>query len=1395
MTVPEAIEVEQGSHGRKRRWARRIGWVLALLLTPLVLATVFFNSPFGKRYIADEIAAMAPASGLRFTVGRIEGDLFGKARLHDVVLLDPKGPFLTVPEIELDWRPLSWLTRGLDVRELTARRGKLSRLPELLPGDPDAPILPDFDIRVDRFVVENLALAPGVAGPAAQRADLSARADIRSGRVLLRADARLGREDRIALMVDAEPDGNRFDLALDYRAPADGVIARLTGTQAGYDASIAGKGSWKGWVGHALVRREGERFAGFRIANLAGRYSVLGQVYPAAELSGLAKRAAGARLSLAATGTLEDSRFDGRLRMVSAALDARGNGTVDLARNRFDDLAIGAILRDPSLFGGGMELVDAQANGTLDGPFRELSLTHRITVNELVLGQIAAQDLTQQGVARYDGSRWTVPLDLAAARIASGNDWLDPFLADGTLKGQLGYGAGRLESDDLALAFPDLSARLVLRGDTVRGGYALAGPVDARGVKLDGLGSASARAKILFKAGRGIAWSLRANLAGQLGPVSNSTLASLAGDPVRFRGGVGIGGNAPLQFDEVAIEAEKLSLNLVGRVEGGQTILTGQGRHAAYGPFSLEAALAQDGPRAVLVLADPLPAAGLADVRLALAPDASGEGFRVEASGGSTLGPFDGVLRLTVPEAGPSVVAIDRLKIWQTGVRGRIELANGAARGTLALAGGGLDGSIALAPRGAAQGFDLAITARQATFGGETPLSLNRAELALSGQFGAGVNRIGGTVSGQGLTYGRLFAGQFSATADIADGRGKVTARIAGQRGSRFNLQLAGDVAPGRLSLAGRGRYGGDTITMPRRAVLTREDDGGWRLEPTQLTYGAGRAVVSGRFGSGVTRVELAVVDMPLSLGDLARSDLGLGGTVSGRFEFRAAVGAAPTASVRARLTGLTRSGLILTSRPVDLALVGNLSPERLEARAVAKDGSTELGRVQARITRLPAGGTLADRLRQGALFAQLRYAGAADALWRLAAVNTFDLTGPVELAADVTGTLADPLVRGSVASSDLRVQSALSGTVINGIAARGTFVGSRLRLTRLAGTAANGGKVSGSGSFDLAPLALGRGPEIDLRLATSNARVVDANGLSATVTGPLRIVSNGVGGTIAGRLRIDRASWRLGTAAQDLEVPAIATREVNLPGDVAPPRAPGAPWRYLIDASGRNRIDVSGMGIESEWGADISLRGTTADPRLGGEARLVRGGYTFAGTRFDLTRGEIDFDASQPIDPQLDIAAETRRDALTVTVRVTGRALQPQISFSSEPPLPEEEILARLLFGGSVTSLAATDALQLGAALASLRGGGGLDPINRLRGAIGLDRLRIVAAEPALGRGTGVALGKNVTRRFYVEIVSDGRGYSATEVEFRITSWVALLGTVSTIGRNSVLVEVSRDY
>ncbi len=1390
----------------RRRWGKRLGWALAILLSPFLLSALFFATPIGKRFIADQIAATAPASGLRFTVGRIEGDIYGQAVLRRVVVSDPKGAFLTIPEVRLDWRPLNWLWSGLDIREVTARRGRLTRLPELLPGDPDAPLLPDFDIRVDKLVVEDLVIARGLATPRDERANLTAKVDIREGRVLIDAKAQLGAEDRITVLLDAEPDGDRFDLEGDYLAPSGGVLAGLAGLEAGYTARIVGDGTWAQWRGAAVARQigsAGRPVAAFRITNDAGLYGVLGRLRAGLGDDTLTARALGEALSLAASFRLESSVIEGRAAAVSPSIDLRAGGVVDLADNVVDGARVRLTLRDPDLLGEALRIEGGRLVANLAGDFDDLAIKHEIAVTRLTASGITATGLAQQGSARLEGSLLSLPLALTAERVTTGNPQADPRLVKGSASGMLTYDFDRqrLAADRTRITFPGAEATLSLRGDIPAGAYAIAGPVTASRLRVDGAGEVTANAKILAKFGPSVPWSLRANLAGVLSRIGNATIVNLAGEQVRFKGELGMGAGQPIILRNTTITAPRLTAQLDSKVVTGggvtRTVLSGSGRQTQYGPFRFDAEIAGDGPRAVLVLADPYPAAGLKDVRIALAP--SKEGFGLDIAGGSLLGDFDGELELFLPENAPTRIAINRLDVYRTTITGDVVLEDAGVAGDLRLAGGGVNGTLAFRPQGEGViGFAVDLAARNASFGGATPISIARADIAATGRYADGNTSVDADITAAGFEYGGLSLANLTAKAAINNGRGKVTGTVSGRRADRFALNFDADVAPNQIAAVARGQYGNAPITMPRRAVLTANEDGGWSLAPTQVGFGGGFAIAEGSFGGGTTQAQVKLARMPLRLLDLAGADLGLGGRLTGVIDYRQAGREPPTARARGRIDRFSRAGLVLSSKPINVLGVVDLRADRLTSAARLFEGDARRGDLALRIGGLGQDGALTDRLLRGRLDARLAFDGAAETLWRLAAIEVFDLAGPVRIAARATGTLADPRITGTLASDDLTVQSSLTGTRVTNVTARGRFAGSRLELVRFAGQTAGGGTISGSGTVDLAQISAARGPAIDLRAAVKDARLLDANGLQATITGPLRIVSNGLGGTIAGRVTIDRARWALGIAAEDNALPRIATREINDDEGRSRTQASGrdAAWRYLVNASAPGRVAVEGLGLDSEWGVDIALRGTVSDPRIGGTARLVRGDYTFAGTRFELTRGRILFDVGEPINPRLDVLAETSKNGTNVDIAITGNAQSPAIAFSSDPALPEEEILARLLFGGSVTSLSATDAVQLAAALAALQGGGGgLDPIGKLRRSIGLDQLRIVSADPLIGRGTGIAIGKNITRNIYVELVTDGRGYSATQVEYRITSWLALLGTVSTIGRDSVLVQVSRDY
>ncbi|QZH75485.1 MAG: translocation/assembly module TamB domain-containing protein [Erythrobacter sp.] len=1398
-----AVEEAAPPPVRRGHWLtillKSIGWLLLAVVGIIVLFVAYLHTPPGRQFIVDEIAKVAPASGLSVEVGSIDGSVLWSSTLNDVKFRDANGTlFLEVPTIDLNWRPHRWFTSGgLDVRHLVLTGGTLYAAPELVPGDPDAPILPDFDIRIDRFVIDDLTVAEGLLGEARQ-IDFAAEADIRDGLVYLDAEGALGGGDVFTALVHAEPDGDRFDLDLDWRAPEGGFLAAMIGANDDLAVQLEGTGTWTSWEGQLDAVQGGEQVLDFEIYNTSGQYRIVGRARPGDYLEGLPARALGEEFALTASGTLDESVLEGDFVLRAQGVNADGAGAIDLAESAFRNVVLAADLLDPTLFAEDIALEGARFDGTLDGPFRELTVPHTLTVRRIDAGGVILDSVTQRGTLTYDGTRLSVPVNAAVARVTSGNELFDPRLVNGTVGGTLVYAGNELLSDDLRVEFQGLQGLLALNSDFSTGRTRVTGPVNVADLPFDGIGTVDAGARIDFTIGGGVPWQLAADVQGRVDRVTNSTLANLAGDNIRFRGGLRLGSAAPLLFDNFTVNASKLTATLDGRIEAGETVLAGAGRHVDYGPFDVEATLADDGPRATLVFADPLPAAGLRDVRVVLAPTENG--FQIETQGGSLLGAFDGLLFLNIAENGDTTINIDRLDVAETRVTGELQLVEGGVAGDLDLSRGGIDGTIVLAMRDGGQGFDVDLTARNARFGGETPLLINRGTIDASGVIAEGNTTVRGNASLQGLSYGSIFIGRLAARAQVEDGTGRFDAALTGRRGSRFELLVNGEATPERVAVAVDGSYGSRDISMPRRAVFNSLEGGGWELERTQLSFGSGFVIANGRFGGDQPlQGRLALGDMPLSLADVLTGELGVGGTVSGVVDFAAGANGLPTGEARLVVSNLTRATSLLTSQPIDISLVADLSETLAQMRAVISDHGGADGRMQARIAGLPQSGSLTDRLYRGDLFAQLRYAGAAEALWRLSGIDLLDVTGLATVAADVRGTLGNPRVEGSFAGDALRVRSALIGTDITGVTARGRFDGSRFNLSSFAGTARNGGRVSGSGYVDLSGITAERGPRMDIRLAARNAEILDLANMGATVTGPLRIVSDGRGGTIAARLRANGARWRLGVAAEALaELPSIPTREINLPGDVTPVAVNTAPWRYLIDVSAPGGIEVDGLGLESEWRTDnLQIRGTTDDPRLGGSVEIVprQGSYSFAGVEFEITQGDIFFDQNVPIDPRIDLVASTEVDALSVSVNVRGNASQPEITFSSVPALPEEELLARLLFGGSITNLSATDALQLGAAVASLRGGSGTGPINQLRDAIGLDRLRIVPADAALGRGTAIALGKNFGRRFYVEIITDGAGYNASNVEFRVTSWLNLLATVSTIGRHSAAAEYRRDY
>jgi translocation and assembly module TamB len=173
-----------------------------------------------------------------------------------------------------------------------------------------------------------------------------------------------------------------------------------------------------------------------------------------------------------------------------------------------------------------------------------------------------------------------------------------------------------------------------------------------------------------------------------------------------------------------------------------------------------------------------------------------------------------------------------------------------------------------------------------------------------------------------------------------------------------------------------------------------------------------------------------------------------------------------------------------------------------------------------------------------------------------------------------------------------------------------------------------------------------------------------------------------------------------------------------------------------------------------------------------------VRGSFKLLNIRLKAVEGTIVFDGSPEIDPVLHIVGEAKKHDIVARVTVTGRASKPQIAFSSEPPLPEDEILARLLFGKEPGQLSAVESVQLAAALARLSGkggGSGLDPFAWLQRTFNVDTIDIETDEAAEGASV-LSVGKYVAEGVFVSVNQGlGENTSSASVEVELTDNVTL--------------------
>lgn len=220
------------------------------------------------------------------------------------------------------------------------------------------------------------------------------------------------------------------------------------------------------------------------------------------------------------------------------------------------------------------------------------------------------------------------------------------------------------------------------------------------------------------------------------------------------------------------------------------------------------------------------------------------------------------------------------------------------------------------------------------------------------------------------------------------------------------------------------------------------------------------------------------------------------------------------------------------------------------------------------------------------------------------------------------------------------------------------------------------------------------------------------------------------------------------------------------------------------------SRIFIRGRGLDTELGGRLRLTGTTAEVIPIGQFTLVRGRLDILGKRLDMQEGQLLLQGS--FDPRFRMVASTDTANATVRIITEGTPQSPNIVFESDPDLPDDEILANLLFGKSIASISPLQAAQLAAAVATLAGSGGDGVIGKIRNQFNLDDLDITTDEEG---AAGLRAGKYLSENVYTDIEVTSEGRSEINLNLDLTPNITAKGSVGSDGDTGLGIFYERDY
>lgn len=271
-----------------------------------------------------------------------------------------------------------------------------------------------------------------------------------------------------------------------------------------------------------------------------------------------------------------------------------------------------------------------------------------------------------------------------------------------------------------------------------------------------------------------------------------------------------------------------------------------------------------------------------------------------------------------------------------------------------------------------------------------------------------------------------------------------------------------------------------------------------------------------------------------------------------------------------------------------------------------------------------------------------------------------------------------------------------------------------------------------------------------DIKTELTNFNPFYRNDFTATLSGNLSVKEMAENIRIEGDITVDKGEVHLEN------VRSRSIPKLNIVEDSSKrmrKKKVGSRGNLNIGVHIMKNFGVYAPGIETLWKGDLQILGKVQDPAVKGVLSAWKGSMNILGTVLKLNKGDITFNGSTPIVPDLDLKLEHTGGGVTSYITLTGMAYRPKLEMTSNPYLPSDEILAHILFSRSMKELSDFEKIRLATVLTSLAGfdiNSGITATTK--NLFGLDVLSLDSRQSASGEEEiSVQLGKYLRNNVYV--------------------------------------------